>query len=98
MQSSVFESEAARRGKLKTDTPGEFHFTSTMDVIDFVAGQLRGSQAKYKDLVKATDDIKSPTTISNLASGKTHYPRFSTIFGTAGALGLEVVLTRGRRS
>jgi transcriptional regulator with XRE-family HTH domain len=39
----------------------------------------------------------SPSTVSNLASGKTHYPRFSTITGILGALGYETVIRAGAR-
>jgi hypothetical protein len=37
----------------------------------------------------------SPSTASNLAGGKTRYPRFSTIAGTLGALGYETVIRSG---
>jgi len=92
-----FESETERRGKLKTDTLGEYHFADTFDAINFVAGQIRGSHSKttYKHLASGAG-IKSPATVSRLASGETKYPRFSTIFGTASALGLELVLTTRR--
>lgn len=92
----AFENESARRGKLNTDTLGEFHFTDTYDAIQFVASEIRTSKAKYKDLAKGAN-IKSTATVSRLASGETKYPRFSTIFGTASALGLELLLTRGPR-
>ena len=89
---TLFESAAERRGKLKSDTLGEYHFADTFDAINFVAGQVRTSKLKYKNLAQGAG-IKSPATVSRLASGQTHYPRFSTIFGTASALGLELVLT-----
>lgn len=90
------ESEAARRGKLNSTQLGEYHFTDTHDAIGFVAGEVRRSKSKYKEIAKGAD-IKSTATISRLASGRTLYPRFSTIFGTASALGLELVLTRTPR-
>ena len=94
---TAFESETERRGKLGTDTLGEYHFADTFDAIGFVAGQVRASSAKYKDLAQGAG-IKSSNTVSRLASGETRYPRFSTIFGTASALGLELVLTRRPRA
>src|SRR5262249_29172236 len=49
---TTFESEAARRGKLNSDTLGEFHFTDTFDAINFVAGQVRQSHLKYSALAR----------------------------------------------
>lgn len=89
------ESAAAQRGRLKSDTAGEFHFEETSDYLSFVRGQLRQSRMKYKDVVKGADEIKSTSTVSNLASGKTQFPRFSTMTGIMGSLGLELVI-RGR--
>lgn len=90
---SATEQEATRRGRLKTDQLGEFHFDDTLDAVKFVSGQVRQSSMKYKDVASGH---MSTSTVSNMASGKTHYPRFSTMAGILGALGLEVVF-RGRR-
>lgn len=92
---AAFETETERRGKLNSDTLGEYHFADTFDAINFVASQVRSSSLKYKNLASGAG-IKSPATVSRLASGQTVYPRFSTIFGTASALGLELVLTSRR--
>ena len=89
----LIESEAERRGKLNSDTPGEFHFEDPFDAVNYVAGRVRSSSQKYSQLAKGH---MSPSTVSNMASGKTHYPRFSTMAGLLGALGDELVI-RGRR-
>lgn len=88
----IVESEAERRGKLTSDTPGEFHFDDPFDAVNYVAAQVRLSDRKYSQL--AAGNMAS-STVSNMASGKTHYPRFSTMSGLLGALGKELVI-RGR--
>jgi len=95
LASTTFESEPQRRGRLLSDQPGEFHFEDTLDYVSFVAGRLRQSKLKYSSVSKAGG--MSSTTVSNMASGKTHYPRFSTITGILGALGYETVIRAGRR-
>jgi len=92
----VVDNPASERGRLAADKPGEFHFDSTLDYINFVAGAVRRSHMKYTNVAKGGG--MSPTTVSNLASGKTHYPRFSTITGILGALGYETVIRGGRKS
>lgn len=94
-KSPIFESETERRGKLHTDRAGEFHFQDTADAVSFVSMQVRRSSIKNKDLAKAGS--MSSSTVSNMASGKTHYPRFSTMAGLLGGLGLEVIF-RGRKT
>lgn len=94
-KSPLFESEAERRGKIKSDTVGEFHFEDPLDAVHFVAGQVRQSKLKYKNIAVAGS--MSGSTVGNMASGKTRYPRFSTMFGLTGAMGLEVVFKRGGR-
>jgi hypothetical protein len=86
----IFESEVERRGKLKSDVPGEFHFTDTTDAIAYVAGEVRSSHMKYSKLAANSGSIKSPTTVSKLASGETRFPRFSTMAG----LGKEMVIKK----
>jgi hypothetical protein len=101
----IIENEATRRGRLASDTPGEFHYTSFDDYVDFMAGQVRSSGMNMAALARASDTIKSGSTVSHLAYGwndnkgkhrRTRQPRFSTMFGLAGALGLEVIM-RGRK-
>lgn len=90
----LIQSAAARRGLLRSDRPGEFHFDDTLDYVAFTAGLLRKSHMKYSHVAKGGG--MSPSTASNLASGKTRYPRFSTITGVLGALGYETVIRGGR--
>lgn len=92
----VFESEAERRGKLQSDTPGEFHFTDTTDAIAYVANEVRTSSMKYSKLASESGSIKSPQTVSKLAHGETRFPRFSTMAGLISALGKEMVIKKRR--
>jgi hypothetical protein len=101
----VIENEATRRGRLASDKPGEYHYSSFDDYVDFMAAEVRLSGMNMAALARASDTIKSGSTVSHLAYGwndakgkhrQTHQPRFSTMFGLAGALGLEVVI-RGRK-
>jgi len=84
---SVFETQAERRGRLAAEKAGEWVFTDTADYVSMMASQVRRSKQKYSRLAQGR---MAGSTVSNLASGKTHYPRFSTMFGIADALGLEV--------
>jgi len=100
----LVESEAERRGKLASDEPGEMVFTSQLAYVEAMQVRVRratlgeGSDAtkvKQKDVAKQGE--MSPSTVGNMASGKTHWPRFSTMFGIAAALGVEVILRPRRR-
>lgn len=92
----LFESAAERRGRLASDEPGEMVFSDQFGYVEAMRGRIRSSDQKYKKL--ALDGEMSGTTVSNMASGKTRLPRFSTMFGLAAALGLEVTFRpRGRR-
>jgi DNA-binding phage protein len=95
MKKTIFETQAERRGRLAAEQAGEYVFTDVGDYVSMMASQVRRSSDKYSHIAKAGS--MSGTTVSNLASGKTHYPRFSTMFGVADALGLEVTFRpRGR--
>lgn len=94
-QRPIVEDAAVERGRLRAEKPGEFQFNDTMDYVSFVAGKLRQSKMKYTNVAKGGG--MSGTTVSNLASGKTHYPRFSTITGILGALGYETVIRSGTK-
>jgi hypothetical protein len=89
----IVEDAATTRGRDASDTAGEFHFIDSGDYVAFTAGLLNKSGLKYKDV--ATAASMSPSTASNLAGGKTKFPRFSTIAGTLGALGYETVIRAG---
>jgi hypothetical protein len=101
----LVESEAERRGRLNSDEPGEMVFTSQLAYVEAMQARVRrvtassGGDAKVRQKDLAKDGEMSASTVGNMASGKTHYPRFSTMFGLASAMGVEVVLRpRGRRS
>jgi transcriptional regulator with XRE-family HTH domain len=102
MKLSRQESQAERRGRLLSDEPGEMVFTSQLACVEAMQARLRSAtrsvgddKLKRKDIAEAGE--MSPSTVGNMASGKTHYPRFSTMFGIAGALGVEVVFRPTRR-
>lgn len=92
------ESPAERRGRLASDEPGEMVFTSQLAYVEAMQARVRRATVKVGDepKVRQSDIAKegemSPSTVGNMASGKTHYPRFSTMFGIAAALGVEVIL------
>ena len=90
----LIEVPAAARAKDASDTPGEYHFDDTLDYVNFVSGKLRQSKMKFAHVAKGGG--MSGTTVSNMASGQTHYPRFSTITGILGALGYETVIRGGK--
>ena len=91
----VFESAAVRRGRLASQDPGEMVFTDQFGYVEAMRGQIRSSDQKYKRLAEQGD--MSGSTVSNMASGKTRLPRFSTMFGLAAALGLEVTFRPSRK-
>lgn len=91
----VVESAAEERGRLGSDRPGEFHFDDQLDYVSFVASHLRQSRLKYSHVAAGAG--LSPSTVSNMASGKTRLPRFGTITGILGSLGYETIIRAGRR-
>lgn len=91
----IIDTPAADRARLASDKAGEFHFSETADYVSFVAGRLRQSHMKFARV--ADGGGMSGSTVSNMASGKTRYPRFSTITGILGALGYETVIRAGSK-
>jgi DNA-binding Xre family transcriptional regulator len=98
------ESPAERRGRLASEEPGEMVFTSQLAYVEAMQARVRratahvGGEPKVKQKDIAKEGEMSPSTVGNMASGKTHFPRFSTMFGIAAALGVEVILRPRRRS
>lgn len=98
----LIETGAERRARLAANEPGEMVFTSQSDYVEAMGAQIRRSKLKMATIAKQSDTIKSGQTVSKLAYGwtdsqghhhaSTQYPRFSTMFGIAAALGVEVVL------
>jgi hypothetical protein len=70
----------------------EYTFDNFADVFRFVAGEVRSAKRTYTAISKRAHVC--PSTVSNLASGKTQYPRYSTIVGILDALGYEQVTRR----
>jgi DNA-binding Xre family transcriptional regulator len=95
------ESPAERRGRLASDEPGEMVFGSQFAYVEAMQARVRRVSATGPGRVNqkklAEEGEMSPSTVSNMASGKTHWPRFSTMFGIAAALGLEVIVRPPRR-
>lgn len=87
---NVVGSAAETRGRDQSDQPGEFQFTDAFDYVTFTAGLLQQSGQKYSAIAKTGG--MSPSTASNMANGKTRFPRFSTISGILGSLGYETVI------
>jgi hypothetical protein len=79
-------------------------FTSQLAYVEAMQARIRratahsGGDTKVKQKDIAEQGEMSPSTVGNMASGKTHFPRFSTMFGIAAALGVEVILRPRRRS
>lgn len=98
---TVVDNAAQRRGRLASDEPGEMVFTDQFSYVQAMQGQVRSVATKhdhkhsYKKL--AEEGEMSGSTVSNMASGKTRLPRFSTMFGLAAALGLEVTFRPRKR-
>jgi hypothetical protein len=89
MASPRIDSPAAMRGRLASLVPGEYR----LDEIDYVAllGQMvRSSHRKYNNI--ATGAGISPSTVSNLASGKTKRPSTPTTVGVTVSLGMELII------
>ena len=88
----LFESEAERRGKIASDTPGEYHFDDQFDAVKLIQANVRQARMPYKKLAEGGN--MSGSTVGNMASGKTRFPRWSTMFGLVGVMGLEVLVRR----
>ena len=99
----VSESPAERRGRLASDEPGEMVFSSQLAYVEAMQARVRratrpvGGAPKVKQADIAEQGEMAASTVGNMASGKTRWPRFSTMFGIAAAMGVEVVLRPVRR-
>jgi hypothetical protein len=91
----VYESAAERRGRLASSEPGELVFTDQFGYVEAMRGRINASGEKKKKLAEQGD--MSPSTVGNMASGKTRLPRFATMFGLAASLGLEVTFRPRKR-
>ena len=74
--------------------PRKRTFTSAEDIIEEVRQEIFGQRATLTNKQLALQAHVSPTTISNLMSGKTRWPRPTTLFPVLDALDLEMRITR----
>jgi transcriptional regulator with XRE-family HTH domain len=70
-------------------------FTSAERMIEEVRKDIFASGEKYKNLAEKVG--VSASTINNLASGKTRWPRPTTLFPLLNALGLELKMVKKGR-
>jgi hypothetical protein len=100
----VVDSEAERRGKLNAEEPGEMIFKTRFEYIEAIQVRVRramsksGGEEKLKRKDIAEQGEMSPSTVGNMASGKTLHPRFETMFGLADALDQEVIFRPRKRA
>ena len=69
-------------------------FTSAEQLIDEVRNEIFRSGEKYRVIAERTGVANS--TISNLANGKTRWPRSTTLFPMLQTLHLKLTLTRDK--
>lgn len=74
---------------------GKRSFTSAESLIEQVRVQIFKSGRPYKDI--AADTKVAQSTIANLASGKTRWPRPTTLFPMLEALNMELALVPRRK-
>ena len=80
---------------LATGTIPERHkrsFTTAEKLIEEVRHEIFGSQEAYKKIAERCGI--SPTTVGSLASGKTRWPRPTTLFPLLETLGLEMKVVK----
>ena len=69
-------------------------YTSREKFIDAVRDEVFASPLTYEEIAAKAGCVKG--TISNLASGKTAWPRHTTLFGVVAALNLQIRLEKRR--
>lgn len=68
----------------------EYSFKDITELCAFIQHEIQSSKKKYKDIAEKAGCCAQ--TVSNMASGTTHYPRAATVFEILRALGFEVVV------
>ena len=76
--------------RLPTAIGREFTFKDTSELCAFVQHEILVSKRKYKDIADRAGVCA--TTVSNMAHGDTHFPRFGTVVSILRVLGFEVVV------
>lgn len=70
----------------------EYTFTDMLEVCAFMQAEIVASKRSYKWIAERAEVCAA--TVSNLASGTTHFPRAWTIFSILKVLDFEVVLRK----
>ena len=68
----------------------EYSFKDITELCAFLQHEIQSSKRKYKDIAERAGCCSQ--TVSNMASGTTHYPRAATVFEILRVLGFEVVI------
>lgn len=71
-------------------TAGEYTFKDISELCAFLQHEIQVGKRKYNKLAEEAGCCAS--TVSNMASGQTHYPRAGTVFQLLKVLGYEVVI------
>jgi DNA-binding phage protein len=72
------------------DLGREYTFTDTAELCAFLQHEIQVSKKKYKDIAAKAGCCAQ--TVSNMASGSTHYPRFGTVMAILSVMGFELVV------
>lgn len=68
----------------------EYTFADINELCAFLQHEIQSSKRKYKDIAEKAGCC--PQTVSNMASGTTHFPRAATVFEIMRALGFTIVV------
>ena len=68
----------------------EYSFKDIRELCAFLQHEIQRSKRKYKYIADKAGCC--PQTVSNMASGTTHYPRAATVFEILRVLGFQVVV------
>jgi len=68
----------------------EYSFKDIQELCAFLQHEIQRSKRKYKAIAEKAGCC--PQTVSNMASGTTHYPRAATVFEILRVLGFQVVV------
>lgn len=72
------------------DIGREYTFADTNELCAFLQHEIMVSKKKYKDIAAKAGCC--PQTVSNMASGSTHFPRFGTVMSILSVMGFELVV------
>lgn len=66
------------------------HFNDIAALCQFLSAEIRNSKMKFSKIAEMANC--SPSTVSKMAHGETHYPRAGTVLQILRALGFEVIV------